>query len=451
MGWQGLWIGIGGITVADMPDKPGLRRRLTARLFGGASGGVFRGMATLALGSGIGRVIGIVSIPVLTRLYSPEDFGVLAVFTALVAILAPLVTLRYVLALPLPQQDGVAMNLLVLSSGLMLVLTLLVTLVLWTVGPPLLARMSMEVLAPWWWLIAVGVLGTALYEMLTMWATRRRDYKAIAQTSVTQSAAGAMVKITLGLAAFAPLGLLLGQVVAQAGGIGRLLRGFMTEFCANWQHVSSSRMRKVAWRHRGFPVWRVPSQFLLSFSQKAAIGFFALNYGPAITGQLSIALVGVTITSNLIGQSLSKSFYGELSVISGKNEIKLVMSRIVLFVILLASPTAFLLAAFGPSITKLLLGNSWILAGEFLRYLSVYLVFSLVAVSLSSVLNKLGGQYPYFLLNLLRAISVFFIFVISAGLKLSPVETVIFFSAGMAVIQSITIAYFFIAVGKIKS
>lgn len=120
MGLSALLIGTRPITVAEPPKRSSLRSRISARLFGGTSGGVFRGMMTLALGSSIGRVIGIASIPVLTRLYSPADFGVLAVFTALVAILAPLVTLRYALALPLPRHDGVAMNLLVLSTGLML-------------------------------------------------------------------------------------------------------------------------------------------------------------------------------------------------------------------------------------------------------------------------------------------------------------------------------------------
>ena len=104
----------------------------------------------------------------------------------------------------------------------------------------------MEVLAPWWGLIALGVLGTATYETLTLWATRRRAYKIIAKTNVIQSAAGAILKIALGLAAFQPLGLLLGQLLAQAGGSGRLIGQFVTEFRANWRHVRANRVRLSA-------------------------------------------------------------------------------------------------------------------------------------------------------------------------------------------------------------
>ena len=83
------------------------------------TGSVFRGMFTLALGSGAARLISIAVIPVLSRIYAPEDYGVLSVFIALTAILAPLLSLRYVTALPLPRHPGLAMSLFALCVGLM--------------------------------------------------------------------------------------------------------------------------------------------------------------------------------------------------------------------------------------------------------------------------------------------------------------------------------------------
>ncbi len=244
---------------------------LSARLFGEPASAVFRGMATLALGSGIARVIGVVSIPVLTRLYTPEDFGVMAVFTALIALMAPLLTLRYILATPLPRHDGLAMNLMALSAGLMLITGTLLAIGLALFAEPLLALLSMEVLALWWWPIVLGLIGSVTYEMLSLWATRRRAYKAMARTNVTQSAAGAVVKIAFGLFGAGPVGLLIGQVVAQSGGIGTLLRQFWAEFRANWWHVRRSRLKRVAIRHRGFPIYRLPSQLLLIFSTQAPV------------------------------------------------------------------------------------------------------------------------------------------------------------------------------------
>lgn len=148
-------------------------------------------MFTLALGSGIGRAIGVLSIPILTRIYTPDDYGVLSVFTALVFMLVPVLTLRYVTAVPLPRQEGTAMNLMVLSAVLMLASVLFFTLVLLFFAEPLLSLISMEALAPWWWLIVLGMLATACYEIMTAWGTRRRGYRTIARTQVVQSVVGA--------------------------------------------------------------------------------------------------------------------------------------------------------------------------------------------------------------------------------------------------------------------
>jgi len=82
------------------------------RLAGDASTKVFKGMATLAVGNGLARIVGLASIPILTRIYSPEHFGVLSVFTALLLILTPLMTLRYELAVPLPSRHGASIEML---------------------------------------------------------------------------------------------------------------------------------------------------------------------------------------------------------------------------------------------------------------------------------------------------------------------------------------------------
>ncbi|MFN4100533.1 MAG: lipopolysaccharide biosynthesis protein [Pararhodobacter sp.] len=434
--------------VADMPDRPSFRHRLgrhrlTRRVFGGASGGVFRGMATLALGSGIGRVIGIAAIPVLTRLYTPEDFGVLAVFTALVAILAPLVTLRYVLALPLPRHDGVAMNLLALSTGLMLGLSALVALGLWLGGEALLGLVSMQVLAPWWWLIALGVLGTATYEMLTLWATRRRAYKVIAQTNVTQSVAGAVVKIGLGLLSVQPLGLLLGQVVAQAGGVGRLLRGFGAEFRANWRHVRWVRMRQAAWKHRGFAIWRVPSQFLMVFSTQAPMFFMAALYDPQTTGQFGLAMMALSVPVALLGRTTSQAFFAEASALGTRRsgEIRSMLISVIIRLAIASLIPALGLFLFSQALFPLLFGNDWLLAGIFAQALSIYVFFQFIQAPAAHVFYIFDGQRQLLLLGVPRLVLIAALFGASWAFGWTSERTVWAYAFITSAYYAISIAY----------
>ena len=79
-------------------------------------GGVFgRHVVTLASGTAVGQVLLVLALPVLTRLYTPADYGALAVYSATLTVLLVLASLRFEQAIPLPEDDRVAGSLLALS------------------------------------------------------------------------------------------------------------------------------------------------------------------------------------------------------------------------------------------------------------------------------------------------------------------------------------------------
>lgn len=404
---------------------------------------MFRGAVTLAVGSGFGRTIGIAAIPILTRLYTPKDFGVLSVFTALVLILAPLITLRYVLALPLPRQDGMAMNLLALVLGLLFSIGAMLAAVMWLWRAPLLALFSMETLANWWWLIVLGVMGAAIYETLTLWATRGRAYKEMAYTQVTQSAAGAVVKIALGLAAIQPLGLLVGQVVAQTGGITRLLRHFWPQFRTNWRYVSAARIRMVASRYKGFAIWRVPSQFLMIFSMQAPVLFMAAFYDAGTTGQFGLAVMALSIPVNVMGQSAGNALYGEAAKIKQTDwhQIPEIAKNLQKRLLILSIPPAAIIFFFGESIFCVLFGRDWAQAGRFASILSVALVFQFTSAPLIKIMNILSNQSVFLVMNAVRFVGVIAVFRIAEMVTFDAAQTIVFYT-GFSVVFYLLISLF---------
>lgn len=405
------------------------------KVFGGSASSVFKGMATLALGSGVARLIGIAAIPFLTRLYNPEDFGVLAVFSALILIVAPLLTFRYVLALPLPRHDGMAFNLLVLSVSLMLATSLLVTVLLWTFGEPLLGLFSMEVLAPWWWLIVLGLVATAIYEALSLWATRKRSYRVIASTNIWQSILGSITKALLGLLALKPLGLLIGQVVTQGSGSLKFISFFSEDFKVNYRYLRWSRLRKIAWHHRGFPIYRVPSQFLMVMSAQSPFLFSAALFGSHVTGQLSLALMALAMPVSLIGGSMGKALYAETASL-GVNQSKKIykMAKDVQIKLLLISiPAGLFLFILGERIFVLMFGSEWEQAGAFASMLSFYIIFQFTSAPLMQLLNLFGNQAIFLMINLVRFFSVFCVYFFVYLFNASSQVFVIMYSLLMAV------------------
>lgn len=75
----------------------------------------FLSVGVLAGGTGLSQAIMLAMSPVLTRIYSPTDFSMLAAYTALTSILSVAACLRFDIAIPLPEAEHEAANLLGLS------------------------------------------------------------------------------------------------------------------------------------------------------------------------------------------------------------------------------------------------------------------------------------------------------------------------------------------------
>lgn len=391
-------------------------------------------MAILATGTGLARVIGVVSIPILTRLYSPEDFGVMAVFVALVAILTPLLTLRYVLALPLPRHDGLAMNLLFLSASLLVVMGTVLGLGLALFAAPLLSLLSMEVLAPWWWLIVIALIGSGLYELLSLWATRRREYRAIACTQITQSVVGSAVKIGLGYLGVGPIGLLVGSVFSKTSGIGYLSRKFFSEFDKNFKRLRKSRLRCVAIRYISFPGYRLPSQFMLVVSQSAPMFLIAYYYDSYTVGQFALAFAIVKAPTSLISGSISKAFYAEIARISTTPKTLFRVAKSVFKrVSIIGLPIAVGLIVLSPPAFPRIFGTEWQLAGVLAAILAIGIIPNFVGQTIIQALTVTRRNHIFFLFNTSRVFVVIASLMIPAIAGLTIIWVVISFTLALAI------------------
>lgn len=381
-------------------------RHIRDRLLGGESQNVFRGMVTLAMGSGMARLVGLAAIPVLTRIYEPSDYGVLSIYVAMVSIIAPVLSLRYVLALPLPRKDSTALYLLYLSAVLILATASIASLLLWLYGEKLFKWMSMDVLAPWWWLIVFGAMANAIYEALNMWAIRKRNYRIVARTQLFQALLGEGLKLLLGILAIKPLGLMVGQLASYGGGISSLLLQFGRELYSGLAKTRWSRVKAVAYYYRAYPTYRILSQTLLVFSMQAPLILTAAYFDAAVTGQLSLALMALALPVNLLGDSMSKAYYAEISEIGKRQPEKLrqMTYRVIRRLVALSIVPALVIIFCGELIFEVVFGPQWESAGKFASILGIYLAFQFVQKPVSYLMFVFEGQRQLLYLNIQRAL-----------------------------------------------
>ena len=130
----------------------------------------------LASGTGIAQIIGILSMPILSRLYAPEAFGMAALFVSFTTIFGVVACMRYELSIILPGDDCEAANLLGVSLLFTFIITFCTILIIWFGSTFILKWIDMIELAPYLWLIPIGVLFQGLFTAFNYWNTRTRHF-----------------------------------------------------------------------------------------------------------------------------------------------------------------------------------------------------------------------------------------------------------------------------------
>lgn len=395
-----------------------------------SSGAIFRNMAYLSTGTAGAQALGFLLTPIVTRIYTPEHFGILAIFTSMLALVVPLVTLRYSVAIPLPKNSGLAVNIVVLCLSITLVMSAILGLVFFEFGEAIFNLVSMPELIPYWWVLSIGILGTGLYETFSSWALREKQFKILARTKINQTVSGNLVKIGLGLLAMKPIGLLIGQVISQAAGFMTILWKSRKRLKKGLERVTKSRILLLAKYYSNFPKFQIGSRFLLAFSSQAPLFFMVSLFNPEVTGQLSLALTVLAIPMALIGRSVGQAYYAEIAEIGPKfprkiEKITKDISKKLFFVSLV--PFVILLIG-GPWLFTIIFGSEWTEAGWYASMLSISLLSQFLSSPIANTLSVFRKEDYYLKINMVRTLIIIIAFGISYLLSLNALYTVLTYS-----------------------
>ena len=273
-------------------------------------GGVGRSILTLVSGTAFAQGLAVISSPILTRLYSPQDFGLFAVFISAIGLVGDLPTLRYQLAIVQPKEDSEASNLLVLC----LALTALVTAGLWLLMIPF-GRYFAELLKisaqqDRLWIVAVGAGALAANQIFSYWYVRKKQFRWVANNRMLQAVVTLgfqLVAAFTGHAGFESLlvGYVLGQVATVAVCTARMVwedgRSIATSF--HLRHL----WQQARVYHR-YPVYGCVPSMLNTATAALPVIFLSTFYGPTVTGYHSLVSRVLYLPASLLGTAFSQVF-----------------------------------------------------------------------------------------------------------------------------------------------
>jgi len=331
-----------------------------------------RSVSLLVGGAAAGQAVIVGASPILTRLYSPEDFGVLAVFASLLGILSVVASLRYQLAIPLPDCEKGAANVTVLSLIMVLGMTLLTAVVVIPLRQPIAETLNVPLLANYIWLLPLGLMLTGVYEVFNYWAIRKKAFSAIAQTKLSQSLG--MVGVQIGGHAMGPIALLIGRVVGQAAGIFKLVK-IIIDNRGQFKNVTITGLVASFKTYRSFPLVSTWSALSSAGGAQLPAIFIAMIISPAAAGFYALTSRVMSLPIGVISKSMGDVFYSEAVDANSQGKLGSLVVDIYSKMVSVGLPIAVVLIFAAPEVFRVLFGESWARSGELASWMTLGVFF----------------------------------------------------------------------------
>lgn len=414
-----------------------MRRRLARRF---PAGSFARNVGVLTGGTVFAQGLSVLALPLLTRLYSPDDFSLLAVYSAVIGIVTVVSCLRYNIAIPLPEDDADAMALLVVSLAAGAAISLLLALPVLLAPEATANLLGQPELTPYLWLIPLGVLFASTYNALQYWATRKKRFALVTKTRMTRSVGGIGAQLGIGWVHATPFGLLFGYMLYSGLGFFGLFRDLVRRDKTSFQDLSSDRVFDQFKRYSRFPIWSVPEALLNAIgSQVPLILIAAWAAGPE-AGYLMLAMRVMGLPMGLVGSSVAQVFAAETSEHLRKGTLGAFTRRTMRTLLIQGGPPLLAIGVLAPLLFPWIFGSEWARAGWLVAWLTPGFILQFVASPVSIALHAIGKvQIAMFLQlfgALLRTLPLIFIGTSNAPIlpEVFSLTTVIFYSAFLVAI-----------------
>jgi len=345
------------------------------------------------LGSGVivAHLITLAVSPIITRIYTPEEFGLFALFNSLVVILSLFATGAYEFSIVLPEKDRSGKNLFKLSFLTTLSFTLFCYIVLFLSASYISEWTTLSI--PFLGLIPLGVLFHAGMNILTYWFTRKEYFDEFARAKISMASGTGLFQVLIGFAGFTATGLLVGYIAGRVSSIFTMTWQKLGEVKQLFREWKQPEIKRVAKLYRDHPKFVLISSLLSMAAIELPVFLITSLFGSQELGFYGLAFRVLMAPVTLVSMSVGHVYFQKLS--DRKNQGHELSSYLlkmwgVLFVIGILPFT--LLYMFSEPLFAFIFGTDWFDAGTVASILSPMLLFTFIANPTSKSLLVLNKQ-----------------------------------------------------------
>lgn len=349
-----------------------------------------RNVLTLMTGTTIAKAIPIAISPILTRIYTPEDFGVFALFISITSILATIANGRYELAIMLPKKDEDAINIFALGFIITCIMTIITFILVLIFNDYFTNLLGNKEIGFWLYFMPLALFFSGLSNILNYFNNRRKNYKDLRNATILKSIILAVVQISVGFIKGGAIGLISGSLLSNMFANMKLARNILKD------KMLLSKIKKVkiitlSKKYKDFPKFSMPAGLLNSSATNLNNTLIPTFFSLTTLGFYSLVGKVLSMPSSLISGSIGQVFFQQASYEKKKTgSAHKVFKQTTIRLILLAIPIFTILYFTVEDIFTILFGEKWSVAGTYAKILIplFFVQFVVSPLTLMNVINK---------------------------------------------------------------
>jgi O-antigen/teichoic acid export membrane protein len=375
-------------------------KQLWSRLKTKAGSEFGRALSILVGGTAAAQALTMAAMPLLSRIYEPADFGVLAVFIGIVTTVAVGACLRFDIAIALPESEEEALQLLLVSMVSTLLVAGVACLILWF--PPLWIQQWLGVhsLGAGRWLIPMGIFAAAVFSALQNWQIRQKGFTVIALGRLMQAIAAIGAQSIVGIVNGTPLGLIFGAVLGFAASaifLSRCVLGRIVKLVISrpWQNVWNGVMR-----YRRFPLYSTWEALANQAAIHVPIVLIASALEPAEAGYLMLAMYVIQAPMSLLGSAISQVYLSSAAQEYREGRLPQFTQKIVRSLLRAGCFPIGVIGLASPVLFPFVFGESWERAGWLVLWMCPWFLLQFLVSPVSMALHVVGAQRTALILQI---------------------------------------------------
>jgi O-antigen/teichoic acid export membrane protein len=353
----------------------------------------FRNVLIVMTGTTIAQLIPILVSPILTRLYTPAEFGVLGFYVSIVAIIAAVSTGKYEFAVLLPKKDKSAVNVLILCIIFVIMTFGISTLVVLIFQDSLGKIFNIRGKATVLYLVPVGILLVGSFRVLNLWLNRLKEYRLLALSRISQTGGTACANISLGLLKIIKNGLVWGHVVGHGVANVFLICLIYNGNKNDIKAIGKNSIWEQARRYSNFPKFSIFASLLEMTTLQMPLLLFPAFFGQSIAGYFVLSHRVTKAPLNLlvraVGDVFKQSASKEFS--DSGNCKKLFIKTCVRLASLSILPFGILFVG-APFLFVFIFGEEWRISGQYTQIMVLSYWMQFVVNPVSSMYMIAGKQ-----------------------------------------------------------